>query len=304
MAEHRYHIVHTHLIKSDVLGGIAARLTRPRPAVVTTKHCDEPVFRILPVGIAHGFLTHIAYDHVISISDRVRAFFERRGYVPKSRSSRVYYGFDRSLYPPSDPQDIRTQFALPDESFLFGIVGRLTEQKNHLFLLPVFAELARAYPEARLMIIGGEGYSPDYRIQVENLIDSLGIGDRTIMTGWREDAYALMGELDCMVLPSAWEGLGVVFIEAISQGVPVIATRTSAVPEVVRDGIDGILVEPGAASELRDAMSAMIEQRDIIQPRTRREGPAYIDNKFSVGNMVEETLAVYREALARRGIDA
>ena len=154
------------------------------------------------------------------------------------------------------------------------------------------------------MIIGGEGYSPDYRIQVENLIDSLGIGDRTIMTGWREDAYALMGELDCMVLPSAWEGLGVVFIEAISQGVPVIATRTSAVPEVVRDGIDGILVEPGAASELRDAMSAMIEQRDIIQPRTRREGPAYIDNKFSVGNMVEETLAVYREALARRGIDA
>lgn len=301
IAEQRYDVVHTHLLKANALGGIAARLSPRRPATIATKHNDEHVLRHSAIGRLHGMLSRLTDDHVICISDHVRAFMAHCGHVPPARTSRIYYGFDPALYARNRPADVRAEFGLPGDSFLFGIVGRLTEQKNHLFLLPVFADLARAHPEARLLIVGGDGYTPDYRLRVERTIRTLGLGDRAIMTGWRPDAYALMGGLDCMVLPSAWEGLGLVFIEAIAQGVPVVATRASAVPEAVRDGIDGILVAPGDAQGLYRAMERMIVERDRIRCRTRREGPPHIARTFSVARMVDETLAVYRRALDRRG---
>lgn len=300
MSEARYDIVHTHLMKSNAIGGIAARLSGACPAVIATKHCDDTYLKTPPMGWIHGLMSRLLDDHVICISDHVRDFLEQYGHVPKTRSRRVYYGFDRSLYPAAGGSDVRAEFGLPRTAFLFGIVGRLTEQKNHLFLLPAFAEVARKQPEAHLLVIGGEGYSPDYRIQVEEMIDRLDIGDRTILTGWRSDAYQIMAGLDCMVLPSLWEGLGVVFLEAVGLGVPVIALRTSAVPEVVRDGIDGILVEPGDSEGLRGAMTQMIEAHGGILSRVQAEGPVHIDRKFAVENMVEQTFEIYQQVLERR----
>ena len=302
ISKQTYDVVHTHLMKSNAIGGIAARLASATPASISTKHCDDFYLKRPPIGWIHGAMSRLLDDHVICISDHVLQFVRRYGHVPENRSSRIYYGFDQRSYPVVEPVDVRTEFDLPSNAFVFGTIGRLTEQKNHLFLLPAFAKIVDVYPDARLLFVGSEGYSPEYRKRVEEKIAELDLGDKVILTGWLDDAYAIMAGLDCMLLASQWEGLGVVFIEAVNLGVPVISLRASAVPEVVRDGIDGFLVEPGDGEGLHAAMTRMIEDHDAIVARTSVEGPAHIARKFTVENMVGQTLDVYRAALDARGV--
>lgn len=295
----KYDVVHTHLLKADFMGSIAAWLSAGRSTVVSTKHNDEPILKRWWAGFIHGFVSRRLNDHVICISDHLRRFLGEYGGVPEKKLTRIYYGFDQRSYPDVEPVDTRTEFGLPADSFVFGTIGRLTEQKNHLFLLPVFARIVETCPNARLLLVGSEGYSPEYRIRVEDKISELGLGDKVILTGWRNDAYAIMAGLDCMVLPSQWEGLGVVFLEAVGLGVPVISLHASAVPEVVRDGIDGFLIEPGDTDGMYAAMKRMIDEHDSIAERTRVEGPEHIARTFTVQNMVAQTLDVYRAAGAK-----
>lgn len=296
----RYDIVHTHLMKANALAGIAARLAGSGVTVIASKHNDEHLLRYWTIGLLHGLISRLCDDHVICISDHVGRFIEKYGRVPAHRITRIYYGLDASLYGEPGPVDPRREFGLPADSFVFGVVARLTEQKNHLLLLAAFARLAREHPAAYLLVIGGEGHTPEYRLRVERRIAELGLAGRAIMTGWRQDAVRLMAGLDCMVLPSAWEGLGLVFIEAIAQGVPVIASRVSAIPEVVRDGIDGLLVAPGDEAALAAAMDRMIVCHADFRRRARDAGPPYVAEKFGRARMISETLALYRRICGER----
>ena len=295
-------IVHTHLLKANALGGIAARLSGGKPAVIATKHNDEHHLHHPLIGWLHGVLSWLCDDHVIAVSDHVAKFIHMYGHIPQSKITRIYNGFDRQLYSDGRPTDVRREFDLPTDSFVFGIVGRVTKQKNHLFLLRAFSELVPRHPSARLLIVGGVGYTGAYHDGVTQEIGRLGIGRQVLMTGWRADAFNIIGGLDCMIMPSAWEGLGMVFLEALSQGVPVIATRVSAIPEVVREGMDGLLVEPDDVAGLIAAMDEMIQRQDEFATRVRTGGPSYVDRKFALSKMLVETLRVYQVAsLARTG---
>jgi len=287
-------IVHTHCLKANALGGIAARLAGGNPAVVATKHNDEHHLHHPVVGWLHGLLSRLCDDHVIAVSDHVANFVHVNGHIPRRKITRIYNGFDRELYGDGRPTDVRREFDLPTDSVVFGIVGRVTKQKNHLFLLRAFAELVPRYPRARLLIVGGVGYTGVYYEQVKQEIGRLGIGGQVLMTGWRADAFNIIGGLDCMTMPSAWEGLGMAFLEALSQGIPVIATRVSAIPEVIRDGVDGLLVEPGDVSALIAAMEEMIRHQSDFAARVRTSGPSYVEGKFALSKMLAETFRVYQ----------
>lgn len=293
-------IVHTHLLKANALAGIASRLAGGNLVVIATKHNDEHQLHQPLVGWLHGLLSRLCDDHVIAVSDHVANFVHMRGHIPQRKITRIYNGFDRQLYSDGRPTNVRREFDLPADSFVFGIVARVTMQKNHLFLLQAVVEIVARHPKARVLIVGGVGYTGAYYKRVEQEIERLGIGRQVLMTGWRIDAFNIIGGLDCMVMPSAWEGLGMVFLEALSQGVPVIATRVSAIPEVVRDGIDGLLVEPDDNAGLVAAMDEMIQRRAEFAARVRAGGPLYVDKKFALANMLAELLHVYQAALNSR----
>jgi glycosyltransferase involved in cell wall biosynthesis len=293
-------IVHTHLLKANALGGIAARLAGGKRAVIATKHNDEHQLNEPIVAGLHGIVSWLCEDHVICVSDHVADFVHRRGHVARHKITRIYNGFDFQLYDAVTPLDVRTEFHLPADSVVFGIVGKISPQKNHLLLLKAFNTLAKRHSNARLLIVGGKSYTDSYYDQVKWEIDHSGLQEQVLITGWRPDAFNVIGGLDCLIMPSAWEGLGMVLLEAIVHGVPVIATQVSGIPEVVRDGVDGVLVAPGDCDALVDAMEATVGRRAEARVRRPAPGRDYINQKFSFRRMLEETLGVYQAAYAAR----
>ena len=125
----------------------------------------------------------------------------------------------------------------------------------------------------------------------------LGIAERVHWLGWREDGADLIAAFDVLLLPSLWEGFGLVLLEAMSRRVPVIASRVSAIPEVVVDGETGILVDARDAPGLADAMSRLLDDRALRQ-HMGLLGAARLEARFSIERMVAGTLEVYRKATA------
>jgi glycosyltransferase involved in cell wall biosynthesis len=294
-------VIHTHLLKANVLGGFTALLGRHSGAVIATKHSDEPSLKKRPVGAIHGLVSRLCDDQVIAVSDHVGAFVQRHGHVAKARIRTIYNCFDPKLYPVPKKMDLRREFHLSPDSFLFGIVALVKEAKNHRLLLRAFAQAITRFPNARLIIVGDQGQYPStYLDLVKSDIRSLLLDRYVILTGWRADSFNIIGALDCLVMPSAWEGFGIVFLESLVQGIPVIGTRVSGIPEVVRDGVDGLLVESQNANALSQAMEKMITDSERIRDRVRSEGPPYVLNRFSLKEMVDQTQATYECVLDKK----
>jgi glycosyltransferase involved in cell wall biosynthesis len=124
----------------------------------------------------------------------------------------------------------------------------------------------------------------------------LGISERVHFLGWREDAGALMAQLEIFVAPSLWEGFGLVFLEAMAQACPVIASRVSSIPEVVEDGVTGLLVPPNDAASLAEAIQSLLDDPSRAQAMGTA-GRARLQTHFSEQKMIEQTAALYRNVI-------
>lgn len=295
-------VVHTHLLKANVIGGLAAYLSRPRPVIIASKHNDDPVLRNPLTGILHGALSALCDTHVITLSDHVLEFTHRHGFIPRRKLTRVHYCFDTHLYDERrSVSSIKESLNIPSNAFVFGIIARVTEQKGQLFAIAAMAKLCRKYPKAHLLLIGGPGFNDKYLNRVKNDIERHRLHSVIHLLGFRPDAFEVMGELDCLLLPSLWEGFGMVLLEAMYQNVPVVATRAGAIPEVIRDGIDGILANPGDADSLAAAMGEMISNHHKYHQKLAKMGESSVLTRFPLDHMVEQTLAVYAQATDHLG---
>jgi glycosyltransferase involved in cell wall biosynthesis len=125
------------------------------------------------------------------------------------------------------------------------------------------------------------------------LASELKLNSHVSFLGYRSDASQLIYDFDIFVHPSRWEGFGLVFLEAMAAGVPIIATRTSAIPEIVEDGETGLLVPVDDEDALSDALSLL-----LADPPLRKQmgmaGRRRLDEHFSVQKMVERTAQIYQ----------
>jgi len=185
---------------------------------------------------------------------------------------------------------VRAELGLPAAAPVLVCVGRLAPQKDHPTLL---AALARLPAEVVLLIVGGDPFG-DGEARLRRAAAELRLGERARFLGIRHDVPDLLAASDLFVLPSLWEGLGLVFLEAMAVGLPVVATTVSAIPEVVEDGATGWLVPPGDPERL----AATIAQA-LADPRERERrgdlGRQRLDGRFGLERMLDEVLAVYAE---------
>ncbi|MFT7465531.1 MAG: glycosyltransferase involved in cell wall biosynthesis, partial [Pseudohongiellaceae bacterium] len=242
-------VLHSHLLKADALGAWVGR-TAKVPVVVSSKHNDERALLKRSVGWLHGWLTR-RVDRVIALSDHVAGFVAQHGHVPLEKITRIYYGVDaEALLPSRSRAEVRSELGLANNAPLLICVGRLAPQKDHPTLLKALAKL----PECvTLLVVGGDPFG-DGEAQLSALADELALGDRARFLGIRHDVPDLLAASDLFVLPSLWEGLGLVFLEAMAVKLPVVASNVSAIPEVIADGVSGWLVPPGEPQALADAL--------------------------------------------------
>ncbi|MDY7042159.1 MAG: glycosyltransferase, partial [Chloroflexota bacterium] len=259
LSARRPDIVHTHLIHGDLYGTLAARLAGV-PYVVSTKHNDD-VFRR---NRLYAWLSRRAarkQDRIIVISDNLARFSVEVEGLDVDKITRIHYGLDgatfRARVHDVDVGGVRAELRVPIDEPLVGIVARLDQQKGHTYLLRAWPQVIAALPEARLLVVG----DGPLRTALQHQARDLGLEGSVIFAGRREDVPRIMAALDVMTLPSLWEGFGLVLLEAMAVARPIVASRVSAIPEIVADGETGLLVPPRDAEALAAALIELLRDR-------------------------------------------
>ena len=273
-------LLHTHLVHADVYGATAS--VGLRIPFVSTRHNDDRYllgpFRYVDRAFA------LRARRLIAISDAVRRFLAAAGHAAPKLVT-VHYGLDELPTAPSErtPEQVGVPADVP---LLLG-VGRLTEQKDHPTLLRAFARARERHPEAVLAILGIGPREAATRA----LVTELGLDGAVLLPG-RLEIRDWLERADVFVHSSSWEGFGMVLLEAMLAGLPIAATRVSAVPEVVSDGETGLLVQPGDDRALATALESLLDDPERAG-ELGEGGRRRAREEFSVARMAERTIGVY-----------
>jgi glycosyltransferase involved in cell wall biosynthesis len=290
------HIVHTHLLHADLYGIPAARTLRfdgRRPRIVSGRHNDD-AFRLKSDQRLINRQLWRMTDAGIAISEAVRQFsIDVEGARPDQIRT-IHYGYQPPPFDPALRPAVRAELGLNPEQIVIGVTCRLIEQKGLPYGLRAFAQVAGEFPAATL-VITGDG---ELRGALEAQTRELGIADRVQFLGWRPDAARVMAAYDLFLMPSLWEGFGLVLLEAMAQAIPVVGSRVSAVPEVVADGETGLLAAPRDV----DTLAAHLRRLLADAPLRRHMGllgQDRLETEFSVAKMTDSVLALYEELTAK-----
>ena len=190
------------------------------------------------------------------------------------------------------------------DSFVLGMVGRVTQSKGHLNLLKALSALPlHLQQKTRLVIVGapapGNAVDHDYLSRVKELAARLNLQHQILWTGYQTDPARFYAGMDVLVQPSsahAGEGMPMVILEALREGIPVIASRTGGIPEVIRHGSNGLLVPPGDEAALARALQAFLEDPGL-RARLQAGSRESLSERFSLANFQSQTLACVRELI-------
>lgn len=268
-------------------GVIAAKVGRV-PAIVATSHLMNKV-----EGVRFGRLKHWAHaamiDQYIAVSNSLKNELCRNLGVSEAKVSVVPNGI--RLAPFREPADasLREQLTKGRDLPLVFTPARLHAQKGHAFLL----QAAALVPDA-IFLLAGDG--PE-RSALERLCRQIGLEDRVIFLGQRDDVPRLLASCDLFVLPSLFEGMPLSVIEAMAAGKPVVATAVGGTNEIVVDGSTGVLTPPMDAPALASAIRAMLADR-AMSARMGEAGRERAIEMFSAEAMVRRVAEVYDEVLA------
>jgi glycosyltransferase involved in cell wall biosynthesis len=164
-----------------------------------------------------------------------------------------------SLFPRKTKEIIRKEIGLDRNDLVFINVASLTEQKGHKYLIRAFSKIAQDYNNAKLLLIG-EG---NFRNEITSLIWKYNISGEVFLLGLQEDVFSLLNASDIFVLPSLWEGLPMVLLEAMYMKLPVIVTNVGVMKSIVKHTVNGLLVNPGDDDDLYGKMKYIIDNQNI-----------------------------------------
>ncbi len=174
----------------------------------------------------------------------------------------------------------------------FGSVGRLSPEKGQGWLLEALAILIHKGQDLHAVLVG-EGRSLR---DLQNQARRLGIVERVHFTGTRRDVRDWLVHFDLFVLPSEWEGISLALLEAMASGLPVIASNTGGTPEIVQDGVTGLLVPPRDPKSLAEAMQRLLED-PLLRNRIGLAGRARVMESFSIQKTVSRINQLYQGLL-------
>jgi glycosyltransferase involved in cell wall biosynthesis len=287
-------LLHAHMYRAEVVGARAA-LAAGTAVVMATVHSSR--VRSVEDIATLAALTPVMDRLIVpsaSIVAKVRA--EGRG---GASFSVIPNGVDLARFDlPVAACALRREFLVPTGAPLLGVVARLEPEKGHRYLIEAMPAILRGAPETWLVIVGEGSLDGELRAQAAALPRAA--RDRVVFTGRREDVSAITGDIDVAVLPSLREAQGISILEAMARRKPVVASAVGGIPEVLTNGLDGLLVPPADPAALADAC---IRLACSPQLRTRmgEAGRATVEARFSLDAMVRRIEEVYDEELVRAG---
>jgi glycosyltransferase involved in cell wall biosynthesis len=283
-------IIHAHDPHGVAMASLAIsfNVNAPAPLVIASRRVDFPLK-------THAFSRwkYRQVDLFICASEAIRQIVLRHGVEPE-RVVTVHEGIDVGHVDAAPRADLHAQLWLPHRAPVVGNIGALVGHKGQRHLIDAAALVMREVPDARF-VIAGEG---ELRGQLEAQVHHLGLEKHVLLTGFRPDVLSLLKGFDVFVMSSTTEGLGTSILDAMACHRPVAGTAVGGIPEVVADGVTGLLVPPANPAAMAAAIVKLLKDAGLRQ-KMGEAGRKRVEREFTVERMVRGTLAAY-EALGGR----
>lgn len=285
-------IVHTHTPKAGLIGRVAARLLRiPCIHTVHGIGCDVSAMSLVEkVYLACERLTAKLSTVQVMVSERLRKTCVEHGLAPDGKVRVISGGFDARQFAklPTRSQ-ARAALGLPIEGVVIGTVSCMKPGKRVGDFVEVCKQMRSAIPNMTAVVVG----DGELRQEIQRQIERGGLEESIRLLGWRRDVPAIMAALDVFVLMSAHEGLGLVVLEAMAAGVPVVATRVDGCIEIIEETKAGVLIERGDTEGGAAAVVRLLNDRERLEQMGARARKGV--TRWNFNAMCERYKEVYWE---------
>ena len=284
--DRRIDIIHANGSRCMIYGGIAAKICRV-PVVWHVRIIESDSW-------LDKFLTFFS-KRIIVISRAVKKRFS--WLKNQEKIELIPNGVDLNIYRPEETgKNVRMEYSLGNARVV-GIVGQLILKKGHKNFINASKIVSDAYQDVKFLIVGEDIIrNGKYREELEGLVRSLKLDDKIIFTGYRQDIPQVISVFDIFALSSLTEPFGRVLIEAMAMSKPVVATNVGGVPEIVKDGITGILVPPNDPNSMAEAIIHLLKNKEKAY-KMGLAGRKRVEEHFSIEINVRKTEELYQEIL-------
>jgi glycosyltransferase involved in cell wall biosynthesis len=266
-------VIHAHMLKSAVMVG---RINRKVPCVVT----------------AHNIVKHLSpfshCQHVICVSDMVRDSLCGLGY-PARKTRVIHNAVDTQMFSTAKREAVRSRMGWQDQ-FVITCVARLVPAKGQTFAINALPDLVAVIPNIKLVFIGD---GPDYT-KCKKMACDLGVENYLVLMGSRADVADLLAATDIYLQPSIKEGFCISFLEAMATGLACVGTQTGAMPSMIRDGENGLLIPPAQVPAIVDAVLQLAHD-EILRARCAQAAKHTANTQFSPVKQARDTISVYQQ---------
>lgn len=274
-----FDLVHAHGYKADFFAYSSLRGLLP---LISTCHgWPTPGFKMQAYATADRFLLR-TFDKVVAVSEDSASLLRGAGVHP-SNVSLVRNGVKTA------------RFDYPDSSrpgrLRIGVIGRIVREKGSEVALDAFLQIASEFPQAEL-VFAGEG--PLCQALQRSALQR-GIAERVVFRGFCDDMPKFYSQLDVVVMPSFYEGMPMVLLEAMAAGKAIVSTNVGEVPAVLKDGFTGFLVQPRDCGQLAASLRKLLADAEL-RSRMGCEAKAFISATYDIGAVCNRYLDVYRSA--------
>jgi glycosyltransferase involved in cell wall biosynthesis len=229
------------------------------------------------------------YDRVISISEGIRQVLLSEGLAPEQVTC-IHSVVKLENYQVARNREwFRQQFDIAVDAPVIGVIAQLIPRKGHRYLLEIVPQLREQFPTLRIVFFG----QGPLRDELERYVTQDNLAETVTFAGFRNDMTKILPCLDLVVHPALMEGLGVSLLQAAASGVPIVGARAGGIPEVVHNGVNGLLVEPGSTQELYKAVYRLLSDEELAR-HYGHAGQELVAQNFSVKTMVEQYLRLYQ----------
>lgn len=285
--QNKVDIVHTRNAESFFYGFLGAKLAGVS-AIVHSEHGRTFNDRAIRFRIQNFFSRYT--DNIFALSEQLKRDLVAHIGIPANRIDVQYNGVDLKRFRMLGSEGMRAKLRIAADAVVVGSVGRLVTLKNYQLLLRAAHSLG---VEHVVIVLVGDG--PE-RGALEAMADQLGMRERVHLLGHRDDVAELIRAMDIFVLPSTSEGMSNTMLEAMAAGVAVIASNVGGNPELVRDGIDGLLFESGDVAGLSDQLKSLIAD-PARRSALASAGRERIELEFSMEAMIARYEKVYESVM-------
>ena len=299
--KHKFDIVHTHSSKAGILGRWAAKFAGVAVIIHTVHGWEfhEHQNKIKNwIFIFLEKITTIITDQIIAVSnyDINKGISFKIG--NRDKFNLIYYGIDKDKFNGRHNGTFRKKIGLDSSCFVVGMIACFKPQKSPLDFIFSASRITKYISNVKF-VMAGDG---QLRNKIVALIERLNLKDKFIILGWQRNIPELISSFDVLVLTSLWEGMPLVFLEAMACGKPIVATNINGNREVIKDGINGFLVKPRDSYVLAEKVIYLFKNRNLLYAIGER-GRAILNNNFELEHMIKCTHALYSLSLKKKGVN-